>query len=127
MGGRPHRPGELKQSFRGPYVQDVSTVDLELLEVLTLQVPWYMICGEFAARYGSPGQLATRLIQMRDAKLITLRDKLRPNHLISAAELEADAVANDCYADLEETREPRWDMMATDAGYALVEGRFDRQ
>ena len=64
---------------------------------------------------------------MHDAKLITLRDKLRPDHLISAAELEADAVANDCYADLEETREPRWDMMATDAGYALVEGRFDRQ
>jgi hypothetical protein len=108
-------------------MQDVSKVDLELLEVLTLQVPWYMICGEFATRYGGPEQLAERLITLRNAKLIKLRDTVRAEHQITAAELVADAIDNNCYAELEETREPQWDMMATDAGYALVEARLDRE
>ena len=53
-----------------------------------------------------------------------IRDTRSEIHVITAAELEADALANNCYADLEDTREPQWDMMATDAGYALVQERF---
>lgn len=106
---------------------ELSKLDLELLEVLTLQVPWYMICGEFASRYGGAGPLAQRLMAMQHAHLIAIRDVRRDSHVITAAELEADAVANNCYADLEDTREPQWDMMATDAGYALVEERFALQ
>ena len=105
----------------------VSDVDLELLEVLTLQVPWYMICGEFADRYGGPGPLARRLFELAHADLIRIRDTARPDHAITAADLEADAIANDCYEDLDDTREPLWDMMATDKGYALVKQRFDVQ
>lgn len=103
---------------------DMSELDLELLEVLTLQVPWYMICGEFAERYGGPGPLAHQLMAMQQADLITIRDTKRDTHIITAAELEADAIANNCYADLEDTREPQWDMMATDLGYTLVQERF---
>lgn len=106
---------------------EMSEVDLELLEVLTLQVPWYMICGEFAERYGGPGLLAARLMEMQHAELIVIRDVRREQHVITAADLEADALANNCYADLEDTREPHWDMMATDAGYALVQQRFAAQ
>ena len=106
---------------------EISELDLEMLEVLTLQVPWYMICGEFAHRYGGAGPLARQLMAMQDAKLITMRDNHQESHVITAAELEADANANNCYADLEDTREPQWDMMATDAGYALVQQRFALQ
>ena len=102
----------------------ISEVDLEMLEVLTLQVPWYMICGEFAERYGGPGPLASRLMALQGAGFLSIRDVRLDGHVITAAELEADALANNCYADLEDTREPHWDMMATDAGYALVQERF---
>ena len=104
-----------------------SDVDLDLLEVLTLQVPWYMICGEFADQYGGPGPLAYRLIELAHAGLIILRDTHQSDHEISAAELEADALANNCYEDLDETREPQWDMMAAETGYVLIKRRSDVQ
>ena len=105
----------------------VSELDLELLEVLTLQVAWYMICGEFANRYGGPGPLATRLTELRDGGLVSIRNMDNPARKITAAELEADAIDNNCYEDLEETRDPLWDMVATDSGYALVAARLGRQ
>lgn len=105
----------------------IDNVDLDVLEVLTLQVPWYMVCGEFAGLYGGPGPLARRLLVLADAGLIEMRDTARPDHEISAEDLEADALANNCYEDLDDTREPQWDMMATEAGYALVKQRFGVQ
>ncbi|MEM7407246.1 MAG: hypothetical protein AAF458_18240 [Pseudomonadota bacterium] len=105
----------------------INEIDLELLEVLTLQVPWYMICGEFADRYGGPGPLARRLLELQAAEYIRIRDTGRPDHQITVAELEADALANNCYEDLDDTREPQWDMMATEQGYALVKQRFEIQ
>ena len=104
-----------------------SDVDLDLLEALTLQVPWYMVCGEFADQYRGPGPLAYRLIELANAGLIIMRDTHQSDHEISAAELEADALANNCYEDLDEKREPQWGMMATETGYALIKSGFDFQ
>ena len=56
--------------------------------------------------------------QLNQTTLVRELATTRP--LSTAAELEADAVGNNCYAELEDTRKPQWDMMATDAGYALV-------
>ena len=40
---------------------------------------------------------------------------------------EADAIENDSYEDIEASREPLWDIVATDLGYGLVEKRLGAQ
>jgi hypothetical protein len=105
----------------------LSELDKRLMELLTLQVPWYMVCGEFHEEYGGPQALAARLAEMEHEELIVIRDTQTRGVPVSADVLANDALANDCYESLEETREPRWDVVATDAGFKLVEDRLGRQ
>ena len=103
---------------------ELSETDKDLLELVTLQVPWYMVCGEFHRKYGSPAKLAWRLMELREAGLLELRGGEQP---VSAEDLEADALANNCYDDLEDTREPEWHIVATDRGVERIEDRLDRE
>ena len=100
--------------------------DEELLELAALQVPWFMVCGELHARYGSAGLLARRLMEMVHEGLLELRSG--PGEpMPDARTLEADAVEQDCYRDLERTRDPRWTITATDRGMALIAHRLGRE
>jgi hypothetical protein len=101
--------------------------DKNLLELATLQVPWYMVCGEFHRKYGSAHALAWRLMELREAGLIEVRGNNAAGTPVSAEDLEADALANDCYEDLENTREPEWQIVATDLGVELIEERLARE
>lgn len=53
----------------------LTDLDREVMELLALRVPWYMVCGEFHGRYGSPGALARRLFELHDAGLVEVRGK----------------------------------------------------
>ena len=105
----------------------LTELDKDLLELLALQVPWYMVCGEFHERYGSPGALARRLFALRDAELVSIRVKESTEAKLSPEALEADALSNECYDNLEATREPIWYMVSTDRGYELVKDRLGAQ
>jgi hypothetical protein len=106
---------------------ELTSNDLELMDLLTLQVPWYMVCGEFHEIYGGPEPLARRLVELSRAELLVIRDTSDAHALVTSEVLANDALANNCYENIEKTREPRWDMMATDAGFALIEERLGRQ
>ncbi len=100
--------------------------DEELLELAAIQVPWYMVCGEFHTRYGSPGALARRLIELRRHGLVEVRGD-GAGLPADAAALEADAIENDCYRNVEDTRDPRWTVVTSDAGAALIAHRLERE
>jgi len=100
--------------------------DEELLELAALQAPWFMVCGEFHARYGSAGALARRLLELERAGLLEVRAG-RGEVAPDAAMLETDATAHDCYRDLETTRDPRWTIVASDRGMALIAHRLERE
>lgn len=106
---------------------ELTELDRELLEVLTLEIPWYMVCGEFHTRYGGAEALIARLLQLQRAGLLRLRNIDSPQAAITAEMLLDDARRNDCYQDIEDTREPHWDLVATDRGFALVAHRLGRE
>ena len=60
---------------------DLSEIDKELLELAVLTVPWYMVCRDFHRRYGSPGALAKRLIELSEAGFVSIQPK-RPGIII---------------------------------------------
>ena len=86
-----------------------------------------MVCGEFQEAYGGPAKLAQRLKDLEQRELISIRDPANRDRLVSANELADDALANNCYEDLTDTRDSRWDMVATDAGFTLIEERVGKQ
>ena len=104
---------------------ELTELDLDLLEVAAMQVPWYMVCGEFHARYGSAGALVRRLFELREAGLLVIRGK--PAHEPTPEALETDALAHGCYEEFESSRDPIWDIVATDLGYGHVEQRLSAQ
>ena len=108
-------------------VVNISDLDKDLLELVTLQVPWQMVCGEFRERYGSAGGLAQRLFELRHAGLLEIRPRSDEAPDLTPEAMESDARENDYYEDLESTPEPRWDIVATDAGFRAVEERLGEQ
>lgn len=106
---------------------ELTKLDENLLELAALEVPWYMVCGEFHERYGSPGALARRLFELRDADLLTIRSRMSGELAITPEALEEDALLNACYEDVENIKEPEWDIVATDSGYELVKHRLAAQ
>lgn len=104
---------------------ELTEADLDLLELAAVQVPWYMVCGEFHERYGSVRALVHRLFQLRDAGLLEIRPKARIP--VTPAALEADATRHACYDDLDASGEPLWEILATDTGYGLVDARLGEQ
>lgn len=102
---------------------NLTELDKELLELLALEVPWDMVCGEFHEQYGSPGALARRLFELCHAELATISSRAPGESETSPGALEADALMNACYADLA-AQEPRWDIVATDDGYERIKVRL---
>jgi hypothetical protein len=98
----------------------LSDTDEELLDLVTLETAWYIVCGDFHRRYGGARALARRQVGHRDPRLITVRCKVPGGEPPDADMLEADALANDCYRNLESTREPEWEFVATDRGLARI-------
>jgi len=67
-----------------------------------------------------------RLFELRDAELLVIRGMHEATPITMAA-MEADALEHDCYEDFESSREPRWDIVATDAGYERIRARLGAQ
>ena len=104
----------------------VSEVDEELLELAAVQVPWYMVCADFHAPYGSAEALVRRLFELREAGLLVIH-AARRGAPVSAEAMVADALDHGCYEDFESSREPRWEIVATDAGYDRIRARLGAQ
>ena len=106
---------------------ELTETDRELLELVTLQVPWYVVCGDFHRRFGSPGALARRIMELEYGGLLEVRETTPGAGKPSAEALERDALEHGCYDDLTDTWEPMWEIMATDEGFAMIEDRLDRE
>jgi hypothetical protein len=106
---------------------DLSEADEQLLEVGALQVPWYMICGEFHHHYGGPDALARRLYELQRCGLVEVRSSSRNGCAPTIAKLEADALAHDCYAELDATHDPQWDIVTTDRGMVAMRARLESE
>ena len=104
---------------------ELSDADKQILETAALQVPWYMICGDFHRVYGGPGALARRLYEMQHEELLQVRSSSADGTTPSAERLEADAIAHNCYEDLESTQDPCWEILTTDHGMAAIGDRLD--
>lgn len=102
-------------------------IDKDLLELAVLTVPWYMVCGDFHRRYGSPGALAKRLLELSDAGLVNIRQKLPGQEELSVEALEDDAIENNCYDDFDSSWGSRWEISATDRGFAAIEQGLSEQ
>jgi hypothetical protein len=104
---------------------ELSETDEQLLELAALQVPWYMICGEFHRHYGGPGALARRLYELQGWGVLEVRSSSRNGSEPSAQRLEADALAHECYEELDATHDPRWEIVTTDAGMLAIRARLE--
>ena len=104
---------------------ELNEIDEQILELGALQAPWYMICGEFHRQYGGPGVLARRLYELQGWGLVEVRccaaHAVPPN----AQRLEADALAHDCYENLDATRDPQWEVVTTDKGMLAIRARLE--
>ncbi len=105
---------------------DLAKVDEELLELAAVQVPWYMVCADFHELYGSADALVRRLFELRDAGLLAIH-AARPGAPITREAMVTDALDHGCYEDFESSREPRWEIVATDAGYERIRARLGAQ
>ena len=108
-------------------VTTLNEIDRELLELAVLKVPWYMVCGDFHRRYGSAGALVKRLFELSDAGLVIIREKTPGADVPSHHALETDAIDNGCYDDFDSSRGSRWEIIATDRGFAAVEEDLGKQ
>ena len=106
---------------------ELSETDEELLELAVLKVPWYMVCGDFHERCGSPGALARRLFELRHAGLLTITPTSPDATTMSAQELESDALANDCHDDVDMDSVSAWDILITQTGFDAIERRLEEQ
>lgn len=100
--------------------------DTDLLEFVTLDEPWSMVCGEFCSRYGSIESLVARLFIFEHTKYLTIRpdDGAAPPTAIAFL---ADAIAHDNYEEAVVSKGPAWTLVATDKGFAAVRGGFKEQ
>ena len=106
---------------------ELSEHDQDLLELIVLKVPWYMVCGDFHRRYGSAGALARRLFELQEAGLLNITPRGPHAPTVTPELLEADAASNNCYDDFDRSWEPIWDVMITERGFELIEDRLKEQ
>ena len=67
------------------------------------------------------------MFELSDAGLVSIREKTPGDDLASPEALENDAVANNCYDDFDSSRGVRWEIIATDRGFAVVEEGLGKQ
>ena len=99
--------------------------DEQILELGALQAPWYMICGEFHRRFGGPGALARRLHELQHLGVLEVRCSAPHGETPDAGRLEADALAHDCYDELDATHDPQWEIVTTDKGMLAIRARLE--
>jgi hypothetical protein len=104
---------------------ELAESDEQILELAALQAPWYMICGEFHERYGGPGGLARRLYELQGWGLVEVRSSAPHSEPPNVQQLEADALEHDCYAELDATLDPKWEVLTTDKGMHAISARLD--
>jgi hypothetical protein len=104
---------------------ELNDADKQILELAALQVPWYMICGDFHRTYGGPGALARRLYELQDGKLLEVRSSAPHAETPSVEHLEADALEFNCYEDLDATHDPQWEIVTTDKGMSEIGDRLE--
>ena len=105
----------------------LSEHDKALLELTALKVPWEMVCADFHERYGTPGVLAHRLFELQEQGLVTILSTGADDELPTPEALEADAIANQCYQDLNLLQPPRWEFLITETGFVRIEDDLKEQ
>ena len=112
---------------KGEAMTELSDDDEELLELVVLEVPWYMVCGDFHERYGTPGRLAERLLELHVAGLLTIRPTDAATTEVTAQQLERDALDHGCFDDVATDWESLWDIKITETGFSRIEKRLKAQ
>ena len=103
----------------------LSENDLQVLELVALEVPWFIVCSEFHHKYGSAEALALRLYELRHLELLEIESSELGGDVTLQA-LVSDAIANGCYEDCDFPSRSGWVIVATAQGFEHVQSRFRR-
>jgi len=106
---------------------ELSEQDQEFLELTTLKVPWYMVCGDLHHQFDSVEALAERLIELRDAGFITNLPSGEDAEEVSPSGLIVQESANDNYEEFDSNHDSSWEFMTTQTGFAAVKKRLSVQ
>jgi len=106
---------------------ELSGTDKDLLQLLAIEVPWSMVCGEFHGQFATVEALVKRLFELRDAGLVQIISEADEDAFAEAAALCAEAAVYDNFEDVSMLSSSNWRLAATAQGYALIEADLDEQ
>ncbi len=109
---------------------ELNRTDKELLQLVAIEVPWPMVCGEFHTLYDSVDELVRRLFQLRDegvVRISTVEDGTDGESFPDPAALRNEALVHGNFEDIELLVESVWRIVATAAGFALIKADLDEQ
>ncbi len=101
----------------------LSENDQSLIELVALEVPWFIVCSEFHHEYGSAEALVLRLFELRHLELLEINPS-EPTGDVTPEALVSDALANDCYEDCQFPALSSWVIVATALGFEQVRDRL---
>ncbi len=106
---------------------ELSRIDKDLLQLVAIEVPWPMVCGEFHGRYGSVDELVRRLFELLGGGLLQIACGAGGASDPDPVSLRSEAVAHGNFEDIEMITESDWCIVATNKGYAIIETELDEQ
>ena len=106
---------------------ELSRIDKDLLQLVAIEVPWPMVCGEFYERYNSVDELVRRLFQLRDEGLLQISNNEDLESFPNPAMLRSEASVHGNFEDIESLVASVWRIVATSAGYDLIKAELDEQ
>ncbi len=106
---------------------ELSRIDRDLLQLVAIESPWPMVCGEFHGRYGSVDELVRRLFELLGGGLVQIACGEGGASVPDPDVLCSEAVAHGNFEDIELMTESAWCIVATSKGYALIETELDEQ
>ena len=106
---------------------ELSRIDKDLLQLVAIEVPWPMVCGEFHGSYGSVDELVRRLFELLGGGLVQIASVEDEESSPGPASLRNEAKAHGNFEDINLLAESPWRIVATSKGYALIETEVDEQ
>jgi hypothetical protein len=106
---------------------ELSSIDKELLQLVAIEVPWAMVCGEFHGRYDSVDELIVHLFQLQNEGLIEISNNSDPDMFANPEVLRNEALAHGNFEDIETLEASAWRIAATSAGYDRIKSELDKQ
>ena len=104
-------------------VMPIDDTDREILEYLSVEEPWHILCGELIDEAGEPRDLPERVERLWRAGAIAIRKRCGTQEEPTAENLRNDAERNDWHSGEKVRDQPWWDLLATEkAGQMLGDG-----